>query len=330
MQPARSPAPEPEGASESRLVILSNRLPFTVKTVRGRQKVERSTGGLVAALEPALRRRGGTWVGWAGGKLAPEQADAAGDSYRVANISLNADEVHGYYHGFSNRTLWPLFHSFPTRMELDPEEWAAYEEVNRRFAQTAAATAGPADLVWIHDYHLMRVAPALRRLRRDARIAFFLHVPFPPADLFRILPWDRELLRGLLACDVVGFHCARYASNFLDCAEQLLGARVDREHGQVEHGQHTVKVAAFPLGIDYELFARRAREAPREERGTARIVLGVDRLDYTRRSAPSSACSSCIPCTASASCCSRSRSRRAAKSANTSASNVRSRSWWAG
>jgi trehalose 6-phosphate synthase/phosphatase len=128
----------------------------------------------------------------------------------------------------------------------------------------------------------MRVAPALRRLRRDAHVAFFLHVPFPPSDLFRILPWDRELLRGLLACDLVGFHCARYASNFLDCAEHLLGARVDRERGQVEHGQHTVKVAAFPLGIDYELFAQRARDAARGARGSVRVVLGVDRLDYTK------------------------------------------------
>jgi trehalose 6-phosphate synthase/phosphatase len=128
----------------------------------------------------------------------------------------------------------------------------------------------------------MRVATALRRIRRDLRIAFFLHVPFPPADLFRILPWDRELLRGVLSCDLVGFHCAGYASNFLDCAEQLLGARVDREHGQVQHGQHTVKVGAFPLGIDFELFARRAREAPGGRAGQERIVLGVDRLDYTK------------------------------------------------
>jgi trehalose 6-phosphate synthase/phosphatase len=265
-------------AAESRLVVLSNRLPFTVKSENGRKRIERSTGGLVAALEPALRRRGGAWLGWAGGTLAAPPADAP---YQITSISLTRREVDGYYHGFANRTLWPLLHSFPTRMELDPADWTVYEEVNRRFAKLAAATAGPNDLIWIHDYHLMRVALELRRLRRNGRIAFFLHVPFPSADLFRILPWDRELLRGLLACDVIGFHCARYAANFLDCAEQVLGARVDRERGQVEHGQHTALVGAFPLGIDYERFAQRAREAP-EGLLSERIVLGVDRLDYTK------------------------------------------------
>ncbi|MGH7286920.1 MAG: bifunctional alpha,alpha-trehalose-phosphate synthase (UDP-forming)/trehalose-phosphatase [Myxococcota bacterium] len=265
----------------SRLIVLSNRLPLTVRKEGGRARIDRSSGGLVAALDPALRRRGGTWLGWAGGAL-PKGVASITDPYRLVSLPLSRNEVRGYYHGFANRTLWPLFHSFPTRMELDPEDWAAYEAVNRRFAQLAACSAGREDLIWIHDYHLMRVAPALRRLLPGARIAFFLHIPFPAFDLFRILPWDREILRGLLACDLVGFHCARYASNFLDCAEHLLGARVDREHGHVEHGQHTATVGAFPLGIDYELFARRAREAPRTPQCAERIVLGVDRLDYTK------------------------------------------------
>ena len=253
-------------AREGRLLVLSNRLPLTVRKEGGRVRIERSSGGLVAALDPALRRRGGTWLGWAGGKMPTRKGVASStDPYRLVSLPLNRNEVRGYYHGFANRTLWPLFHSFPTRMELDPEDWAAYEAVNRRFAQLAASSAGREDLIWIHDYHLMRVAPALRRSLPGARIAFFLHIPFPPFDLFRILPWDRELLRGLLACDLVGFHCAGYASNFLDCVEHLLGARVDRERGQVEHGQRTVTVGAFPLGIDYELFAKHARQAPRSE-----------------------------------------------------------------
>jgi len=272
--------PSADVARPERLLVLSNRLPLTVRSEHGRARLERSTGGLVAALDPALQRRGGTWVGWAGGALPPEESAETG--YRIVGVSLTRSEVRRYYHGFANRTLWPLFHSFPTRMELEPEDWETYEAVNRRFAQIAATSAGSADLIWIHDYHLMRVAASLRQARPAARIGFFLHVPFPPFDLFRILPWDRELLRGLLACDLVGFHCAGYATNFLDCAEQLLGARIDREHGQVEHGQRTVKVAALPLGIDYERFARRAREAPRARKIGERIVLGVDRLDYTK------------------------------------------------
>jgi len=267
-----------------RLVVLSNRLPVTLRTAAdGGRRIERSAGGLVAALEPALRRTGGTWVGWSGapGRPGPELESAA-HGYEFAPVPLSQGEVRRYYHGFSNRTLWPLFHSFPTRMEMSREEWIAYEEVNQRFARVAADAAREASLIWIHDYHLMRVASHLRRATPGARMAFFLHVPFPPYDLFRVLPWDRELLRGLLACDLVGFHCAGYADNFLDTAERTLGARVDREARQVEHGERTVQVGVFPLGIDYELFERRAREAPPPEPRAERIVLGVDRLDYTK------------------------------------------------
>ena len=274
-------------ATRKRLVVVSNRLPFAVAEVDrsgGSVGVVRSPGGLTAAVEPALRRTGGTWVGWPGplrrGQALPPLGD---ETYSVAPVRLTKEEVRLYYLGFSNRTLWPLLHSFPTRMELDHEDWSAYEAVNRRFAQ-AASDAGDDDaLFWIHDYQLTRVAAHLRRLRPGARIAFFLHVPFPSYDLFRILPWDRELLRGLLACDLVGFHCPGYAANFLDCVERLLGARIDRDAGQVEHGERTVRVGVFPLGIDYELFERRARAASRSvARREHRIVLGVDRLDYTK------------------------------------------------
>jgi trehalose 6-phosphate synthase/phosphatase len=270
--------------SGGRLVVLSNRLPVTLRAgPDGRRRIERSAGGLVAALEPALRRRGGTWVGWSGAPGSPgAELDGAGGGYRIAPVALSQGEVRRYYQGFSNRTLWPLFHSFPTRMELARDEWLAYEEVNQRFARVAAAEGEDVSLFWIHDYQLMRAAAPLRRVRPGARIAFFLHVPFPAYDLFRILPWDRELLRGLLACDLVGFHCAGYAANFLDCVERLLGARVDREAGQVEHGERTVAIGVFPLGIDYELFERRAREASAEDERRERIVLGVDRLDYTK------------------------------------------------
>ena len=271
-------------ASHERLVVLSNRLPFTVRQGRSGFELERSPGGLVAAVEPVMRRRGGTWIGWAGGAhRLGERLPVPDAGYELAPLHLSAREVRHYYHGFSNRTLWPLFHSFPTRMQLDPRDWEAYQGVNERFARLAVEVAGDGALIWIHDYQLMRAAAPLRRAQPDARIAFFLHVPFPPYDLYRILPWDREILRGLLACDVVGFHSRGYASNFLDCAERGLGLRVDRETGQVEYGERTVSAGAFPLGIDFEQVERRAREA-RDERPptTERLVLGVDRLDYTK------------------------------------------------
>src|SRR4030095_11797825 len=262
-------------ASSGRLVVLSNRLPFTLRERRRGLEVERSAGGLVAALAPALARRGGTWIGWPGTAGRSEGRPPEPEGFRLAPVQLGAQEVRLYYHGFSNRTLWPLFHSFPTRMQLDRREWVAYDAVNQRFALLAAEAGRDASLFWIHDYQLMRAAAHLRRLLPEARIAFFLHVPFPPYDLYRILPWDREILRGLLACDLVGFHSRGYVSNFLDCAERLLGLRVDRERGQVEHGERTVSAGAFPLGIDFERVEKRARDAgppagpPREH-----LVLG--------------------------------------------------------
>ena len=250
-----------EAREQGTLVVLSNRLPVTVREGRRGPLVERSTGGLVAALEPALSRRGGTWIGWSGA-AGRGGARLPAEGYRLLPVQLGAEEVRLYYHGFSNRTLWPLLHSLPTRMQLDAAEWVAYEAVNQRFAHLAAeAAAGPGALIWIHDYQLLRAGAHLRRLRPEARLAFFLHVPFPPYDLFRILPWARELLRGLLACDLVGFHSPGYAANFFDCCERILGLRVDRERGQVEHGSRTVSVGSFPLGIDYALVERRAREA---------------------------------------------------------------------
>lgn len=269
-------------ASEGRLVVLSNRLPFTVRQGRHGVTIERSAGGLVAALEPAMARRGGTWIGWPGAPGRLESRIPKPKGYEFVPIPLSAQEVRLYYQGFSNRTLWPLLHSFPTRMELDRRDWLAYEAVNERFARAAADAADGAALVWIHDYQLMRCAAHLRRLCPETRSAFFLHVPFPPYDLFRILPWDREILRGLLACDRIEFHSAGYASNFLDCAERLLGLRVDRRRGQVEHGERTVSVGVSPLGIDYALYERLARVAPQPEAHPERLVLGVDRLDYTK------------------------------------------------
>jgi trehalose 6-phosphate synthase/phosphatase len=264
------------------LVVLSNRLPVTIKTGRSGPKVVRAPGGLVSALEPVLASRGGAWVGWPGGALPRGFKLGDGAGYRLAPIALSQNEVRRFYVGFSNGSLWPLLHSFPTRMQLNRDDWAVYEDVNGRFAEAALEVAQGEQVFWIHDYQLMRVAPHLRAARPDARIAFFLHVPFPAYDLFRILPWDRELLRGLLACDLIGFHCHDYVQNFFDCAERLLGTRVDREAGKVEHGRRTVTVAAFPLGIDCERHAQWATDAPVREASKERIVLGVDRLDYTK------------------------------------------------
>ena len=203
--------------------------------------------------------------------------------YAIVPVHLSRGEVKEFYHGFANSTLWPLFHGFPTRARFDRAGWDAYGRVNRRFAEAAAGVAGDGELVWVHDYQLMLSPLYLRDRTPAARLAFFLHIPFPPFDLFRLLPWDRELLRGLLASDLIGFHSQGYVRNFLDCVERLLGVRIDRDAQLIEHGGRTVRVGAFPLGIDFDLYDTRARARRRRPtRPTARVVLGVDRLDYTK------------------------------------------------
>jgi trehalose 6-phosphate synthase/phosphatase len=270
--------------SEQPVVVVSNRLPFTfTRTPKGLEQ-RPSPGGLVSALAPVLRKRGGTWVGWPGIEIREgERIPATGEPYRITPVLLSADEVQRYYHNFSNRTLWPLLHSLPGRARFDKRDWEVYSRVNERFAAATVAESSDAGLVWVHDYQLMLVPQKLRRALPEARLAFFLHIPFPPYDLFRLLPWDRELLRALLACDLIGFHIRGYVRNFLDCVERTLGARVDREEMRVEYGDRTTRVGAFPLGIEFALYEAKAREAhDAPETGRQRIVLGVDRLDYTK------------------------------------------------
>jgi trehalose 6-phosphate synthase/phosphatase len=265
------------------LVVVSNRLPVTVQRNKGGIELQHSTGGLVSALDPVLSRCGGRWIGWPGVRLEEgEELSRPGDPYQIVPVQLSSNEVTRYYHGFSNRTLWPLFHCFPERTRYDRRNWEVYEEVNERFATAAAQASGDAEMIWIQDYQLMRTPLHLRRQLEDARIGFFLHIPFPPYDVFRLLPWSRELLQGLLAADVVGFHVQGYAQNFLTCCERVLAARVDERSGLVEHGERTVQVGAFPLGIDFAHYERMAQKAPRGVPGPERIVLGVDRLDYTK------------------------------------------------
>lgn len=267
-----------------RLVVASNRLPITLRRRRGELSVERSSGGLVAAMDPAMKQRGGVWIGWPGGAMKPDDEIRVDDlAYDLHPIPLSTTEIKRFYHGASNGVLWPLFHSLPERMDFDERNWHVFERVNQSFADAILEAARPEDLIWIHDYHLTLCPEGVRRRRPDARMAFFLHIPFPPFDVFAILPAYRAVLRGMLACDLIGFHCPGYASNFYDCVERLLGARVDRDKGEVEHGDHVTRVGAFPLGIDYAEYERRAKAAPRPKRSPGeQMILGVDRLDYTK------------------------------------------------
>jgi len=244
----------------------------------------------VSALEPVLRDRGGVWVGWPGvaNEDIPPESDLVfpdDGPVRYRAVPLSAREIALYYSGFSNRTLWPLFHYFVDRAYIGRDTWRLYERVNERFADAVLDAADPNAQVWIHDYQLLRVAHHLRLRRAAARVAFFLHVPFPSADVLRVLPWARALLRGMLAADLVGFHTNTYVEHFLLSVERLLGCEVDWSASCVRFDQRQVAVHAHPISIDVQQVERLAAEAPAPEGRAGRGVvdiLGVDRLDYTK------------------------------------------------
>jgi trehalose 6-phosphate synthase len=269
----------------SRLIVVSNRLPFAFRRdARGRWHAEAASGGLVTALLPVLRDRGGLWIGWPGSPGAARQftaalaAASAGAGYGLGAVALDASDVRDFYQGFANEVLWPLFHDLPSLCNFEPAYWETYREVNRKYARAVHRRLAPGDFVWVHDYHLMTLAAELRALGARPRIAFFLHIPFPSPDVFMKLPWRAPLLDALIEFDLIGFQTARDRRNFLACA-QALGRAVRAE-----------RTGHFPISVDYNAFMRRAAAADvaakarelHELLPKRKLILGVDRLDYTK------------------------------------------------
>jgi len=276
-----------------RLLVVSNRLPYTVRVSNGQVDLAPSTGGLATGMRPLLERGLATWVGWPGLSLEDvKDVEGLSRALRVRGIVsvwLSREEVENYYEGFCNSTLWPLFHYFPERAIYNPTYWDWYVRVNERFAEAVASVYRPGDLIWVHDYHLMLVPAILRRkLGFDAPIGFFLHIPFPSYEVFRALPWREELLRGVLGSDLVGFHTFDYVNHFLESVRRILG--LEHSLGTLEFEGRLVKVDAFPMGIDVESIRSRAQseavvkvvEELRRRLGDVQVVFSIDRLDYTK------------------------------------------------
>jgi trehalose 6-phosphate synthase len=270
-------------------VVAANRLPVDeVVDADGRRNWQRSPGGLVTALQPMLRRLGGAWVGWSGG-TGPAPEPFTLDGMYLQPVTLSEDDVDRYYEGQSNATIWPLFHDL-VEQPVHRQDWReAYHAVNRRFAEAAAKVASPGAVVWIHDYQLLLVPAMLRELRPDLRIAFYLHIPFPPVELFMQLPRRAQILRGLLGADLVGFQGQLGAQNFLRLTTKLLDLRPEGDH--VAYAGRTVTARAFPISIDVAEMERiaadsavqaRARQLRHDLGNDRRLLLGVDRLDYTK------------------------------------------------
>ena len=272
------------------LVIVANRLPVDqVENPAGSTGWRPSPGGLVSAIEPVMRAADGVWIGWPGGvdrDLEPFEADGL----HLVPMSMSASEIENFYEGFSNGTLWPLYHDLVAKPEFHRVWWDAYVSVNERFAAKAAEVAAEGATVWVHDYQLQLVPQMLRDLRPDLRIGFYLHIPFPPGELFQQLPWRRQILEGLLGADLVGFQLPGAAGNFVRLVRQRVGHKTHRDRVLLPDGR-TVRAEAFPISIDaagFEELARsegvveRSKEI-REALGNPRkIFLGIDRLDYTK------------------------------------------------
>lgn len=283
-----------------RIVVVSNRLPLIIEREEGALSARPGAGGLVTALAPILRTRGGLWIGWAGPvePTEPGIADilrpyAAQAGYELISVFLTPEEQEGFYQGFSNQIVWPLFHDLQTRCNFVPDYWNSYIDVQRRFADVVQVHARPADLIWVQDYHLMLLGKELRDRGVSSRLGFFLHIPFPPPDIFSKLPWRERTLEALLHYDTIGFQTPRDRANFTDCVRRWLPQTRIRRRGQLQEmacGTRLSQVGVFPAGIDFSEFAGLAKSPSvnervrrlRREMPDVQIILSVDRLDYTK------------------------------------------------
>ncbi|MDX1658221.1 MAG: trehalose-6-phosphate synthase [Nitriliruptorales bacterium] len=268
------------------LTVVANRLPVS-RDEDGNWKA--STGGLVTAMRPVVEQVGGAWVGWDGGdRDVPERVDDL--NVDLHPVSLSHAQIQGYYYGFSNRTLWPLFHDLIEDPVIERRWWDIYREVNEAMADgVEQVTSDGKPLFWVHDYHLTLLPDLLRRRQPDADIGYFIHIPWPHPELFARLPWRDEILTGLLGADVVGFHTEPYRENFARAVHRLLGTEIDGNQIRLDNGR-TVHTTASAISIDTTEFTRIANEPAtqmeledlQEQFAGRHVFLGVDRVDYTK------------------------------------------------
>lgn len=283
-----------------RLVILSNRLPFVIEKEEEQLVLKPGSGGLVTALAPVLRDRGGLWVGWTGTVDVEEdkitelcKKNRRQYGFLFSPVFLTKEDVSLYYEGFSNEIVWPLFHDLQTQCHFVPEFWQAYESVNSKFADVTLKYLLPEDFIWVHDYHLMLVGQALRNKGVNKKIGFFLHIPFPSLDIFLKFPWRFQIINALLQYDLIGFQTMRDKRNFIQCVKALIkDARLisNRSMHICKIHQREIRIGAFPISIDYHEFERMAAskeveddvKAIKESVSHQAIIFSIDRQDYTK------------------------------------------------
>lgn len=281
-----------------RLVVVSNRLPVSVQQSEGGLRLQPSCGGLVTALRPVLKGSGGYWVGWTGTDAEPGITNLLDEhsrknGYSLVPVFLTAAETADFYHGCCNQIIWPLFHDLQSRCNFNPTFWDAYREVNEKFSEMVESVAQRDDFIWVQDYHLILLADGLRARESRAKLGYFHHIPFPPPDIFEHLPWRNEILRALLQFNTVGFQTVRDQRNFVMSLRRCLSDVHVQNIGErllVRAEGLCAAAGVFPISIDYEEFATQADSAETAGRAEeiqhslapSQIVLGVDRLDYTK------------------------------------------------
>ena len=277
-----------------RLIVVSNRLPVSITKSAGEIHLARSAGGVATGLSSLCRSYEGVWIGWPG-TTSEKLTDVEKDEIAVKladedclPVFLSQKQVQNYYRGFSNKTIWPLFHYFPSNTIYEDRFWKTYKQVNEIFCDEVIKLAKPSDRIWIHDYQLMLLPQMIRERVAGAKIGFFLHIPFPSFELFRLLLWREEILNGLLGADLIGFHTYDYVRHFLSSVSRIAG--LEQSLGKLNVGNRIVKVDAFPMGINYEKYSQAAKAADTQEEirkirrkvGDRKIIISVDRLDYTK------------------------------------------------
>ncbi|MFQ5499935.1 MAG: trehalose-6-phosphate synthase [Candidatus Zixiibacteriota bacterium] len=280
-----------------RLIIVSNRLPVAVYDSGQGWAIKPSPGGLVTALAPTMKKMHGLWIGWPGcSREAPARQlllESEGMDYRLEPVELSDDEIARYYRGFANKSIWPLFHDLLGQFSFSSADWHKYIEVNRRFAETVAAHTSDSDFIWVHDYQLILVGKFLREIGLTQQLSFFLHIPFPSLDLFRRMPANQELIEALLEYEHVGVQTAQDRRNFIQCIKWFLpdSTRQNfRRHSIIKHNGHQMRLGHYPISIDFEEFNEQANDSRvadaawylHENQRSRKMVLGLDRLDYTK------------------------------------------------
>ncbi|MBF0407942.1 MAG: bifunctional alpha,alpha-trehalose-phosphate synthase (UDP-forming)/trehalose-phosphatase [Candidatus Riflebacteria bacterium] len=280
----------------SRFIIVSNRLPITVKSENGVPMLSDSAGGLATALKGPHSKSDSLWIGWPGDisrieKDRIHELEGKLSEKRFSPVYLSSSEVNKYYEGFSNGVIWPLYHYLVDKVQRSAwADWKAYHEVNQKFADIIASRSSGSDMIWIHDYQLSLLPGLLRKLLPNSKIGFFLHIPFPSSEVFRILPWREEILEGMLGSDLIGFHTYSYLRHFKRAVAKILGSDEDENSEGICINGRNISLGVFPIGIDVERFSSLARkdevqneiEGIRHENPDHKILLGVDRLDYTK------------------------------------------------